>query len=108
MRDFVTGVVDSLLSKPGTAPSPRQQILARLREIVPEVQQSGATSGVDRRVRHAGTYSARSAEEVDTCKQNKETLQSVAASRNLFICVRTCSPHSTTSMRISTARTSIP
>ncbi|KAH9945584.1 hypothetical protein B0H21DRAFT_709290 [Amylocystis lapponica] len=73
--------VNSLLSKPGTAPSLRQQILARLKEIVPEVQQSGATSGVDRRVRHAGTYSARSAEEVDTRKQNKETLQSVAASK---------------------------
>ncbi|KAF8171785.1 hypothetical protein K438DRAFT_2024000 [Mycena galopus ATCC 62051] len=63
-----------------SGPSLRQMLLQRLAAAVPISNDLNRTTGVDRRVRHAGTFGGSGAQ-ADVRVQNKATVKSVAAAK---------------------------
>ncbi|KAJ7652490.1 hypothetical protein DFH06DRAFT_1331114 [Mycena polygramma] len=71
---------------PESAPSLRESLLARLAAVLPPPDSRTKTAGVDRYVRHAGTFGG-SGVPATVRAQNKATVKSVAATK--FVAART-------------------
>ncbi|KAJ6585790.1 hypothetical protein B0H19DRAFT_926943 [Mycena capillaripes] len=72
-------------AEPESGPSLRESLLARLAAVIPASDSRTKTTGVDRYVRHAGTFGGSGAP-ATVRAQNKATVKSVAASK--FVAAR--------------------